>query len=119
LGEEQRLSVVAGRAADDRAWVTRMAILGPRSLVLFCDDNQNIRGRPMRSRIAVVAFVSSIVAAGPAAAQGRGGIPVPPLPDEPWEYQTASANIRVSVLTDGLENPWSLEFLPDASILIT
>ena len=69
-------------------------------------------------QIAVAALFSAIVA-GPAAAQGRGGIPVPPLPEEPWEYQTASANIRVSVLTDGLENPWSLEFLPDASILIT
>src|SRR5690606_20548222 len=60
----------------------------------------------------VAAFVFAIVA-GPAAAQGRGGsIPVAPLPDSPWEYQTASANIRVSVLTAGLENPWSLEFLP-------
>jgi glucose/arabinose dehydrogenase len=35
------------------------------------------------------------------------------------EYQTAAAKIRVRVLTPGLENPWSLEFLPDASILIT
>lgn len=54
-----------------------------------------------------------------AAAQGPAAIAVAPLPDEPWEYQTASAHIRVSVLTGGLENPWSLEFLPDASILIT
>jgi len=58
--------------------------------------------------------------AGSAGAQGRGGsIPVPPLPEQPWEYQTANAKIRVRVLTAGLENPWSLEFLPDASILIT
>ena len=57
--------------------------------------------------------------AGPAGAQGRGGIPIPALPDQPWEYQTANAKIRVRVLTAGLENPWSLEFLPDASILIT
>jgi glucose/arabinose dehydrogenase len=57
--------------------------------------------------------------AGSAAAQGRGVIQVPALPDQPWEYQTANANIRVRVLTGGLENPWSLEFLPDASILIT
>ena len=68
--------------------------------------------------IAVAALLSAIIA-GPAGAQGRGGIPVPALPDQPWEYQTANANIRVSVLTAGLENPWSLEFLPDASILIT
>ena len=68
--------------------------------------------------IAVVALLCGIMA-GPAGAQGRGGLPVPPLPDQPWEYQTANARIRVRVLTAGLENPWSLEFLPDASILIT
>ena len=75
-------------------------------------------------RIAVAPFLFAIMAimaimAGPAGAQGRGGIPVPALPDQPWEYQTANARIRVRVLTAGLENPWSLEFLPDASILIT
>src|SRR5678810_24008 len=68
--------------------------------------------------IAVAALLSAIIAT-PASAQGRGGIPVPALPDQPWEYQTATAKIRVRVLTAGLENPWSLEFLPDASILIT
>jgi glucose/arabinose dehydrogenase len=67
---------------------------------------------------AAVCGALAFSAAG-AFAQPRANIPVAPLPDEPWEYQTASANIRVSVLTDGLENPWSLEFLPDASILIT
>jgi glucose/arabinose dehydrogenase len=70
-------------------------------------------------RIAVAALLSAVMAVA-AGAQGRGGsIPVPALPDQPWEYQTANANIRVRVLTAGLENPWSLEFLPDASILIT
>src|SRR6187401_2763851 len=68
--------------------------------------------------IAVAALLCAIIAT-PASAQGRGGIPVPALPDQPWEYQTATAKIRVRVLTAGLENPWSLEFLPDASILIT
>jgi aldose sugar dehydrogenase len=75
----------------------------------------------MKSRelcIAVAALLSAIMT-GPAGAQGRGGIPVPALPDQPWDYQTANANIRVRVVTAGLENPWSLEFLPDASILIT
>src|SRR5688500_20402214 len=76
--------------------------------------------RPMiRSFCLAVAALFSVITAGPAAAQGRGGIPVPALPDQPWEYQTANAKIRVRVLTGGLENPWSLEFLPDASILIT
>jgi glucose/arabinose dehydrogenase len=68
-------------------------------------------------RVAVAAALT--LSATSALAQGRANIPVAPLPDEPWEYQTAAGNIRVSVLTDGLENPWSLEFLPDESILIT
>ena len=75
----------------------------------------------MKSRdlcLAGAALLCAIMA-GLAGAQGRGGIPVPALPDQPWEYQTANAKIRVRVLTAGLENPWSLEFLPDASILIT
>ena len=72
----------------------------------------------MMRTIAVAALLSVIIS-GAAAAQGRGGIPVPALPDQPWEYQTANAKIRVRVMTAGLENPWSLEFLPDASILIT
>ena len=69
-------------------------------------------------RIAVAAVAAAIVAM-PAFAQGGRGIPVPPLPDQPLEYQTAEAAIRVTVLSRGLENPWSLEFLPDDSILIT
>ena len=71
------------------------------------------------TRTIAVAALLSVIMAGLADAQGRGGIPVPPVPDQPWEYQTANARIRVRVLTAGLENPWSLEFLPDASILIT
>jgi aldose sugar dehydrogenase len=73
---------------------------------------------PMSRTIALAALLTAITIA-PAGAQGRGGIPVPALPDQPWEYQTANAKIRVRVLAPGLENPWSLEFLPDASILIT
>jgi glucose/arabinose dehydrogenase len=76
--------------------------------------------RPFRfasTALAVTVIASSVSA--PSWAQGRGGIAAAPLPDEPWEYRTAAADIRVSVLASGLENPWSLEFLPDESILIT
>jgi glucose/arabinose dehydrogenase len=69
-------------------------------------------------RIAAV-FVVAAVFAAPASAQQRRGIPVPPLPDEPVDYVTAAADIRVSIVTRGLENPWSMAFLPDGSMLIT
>jgi len=71
-----------------------------------------------RLRIALAAAAATVFAAS-AFAQRRGGIPVPPLPDGPIEYQTAELDIRVTVLARGLENPWSLAFLPDESILIT
>lgn len=69
-------------------------------------------------RTAIIIAGAAVVAA-PLAAQPRGGIPVPPLPEGPIEYQTGVQAIRVDILARGLENPWSLEFLPDASILIT
>jgi glucose/arabinose dehydrogenase len=55
----------------------------------------------------------------PSQAQRRG-LPTPPLPNAPIEYQTGEGmDIRVTVLASGLERPWSLAFLPDDSILIT
>jgi glucose/arabinose dehydrogenase len=75
----------------------------------------------MQTRLlqAIVVSAALTVVALPASAQRGGGVQAAPLPEAPWEYQTASGPIRVSVLADGLENPWSLEFLPDESILIT
>jgi glucose/arabinose dehydrogenase len=70
-------------------------------------------------QVAVVAAMLTVIAA-PASAQPGRGIPVPPLPAEPIEYSTGEGmGIRVDVLTRDLENPWSLAFLPDGSILIT
>jgi glucose/arabinose dehydrogenase len=69
-------------------------------------------------RIAVAAAAVTVVTTS-AFAQRGGGIPVPPVPDGPMEYRTASMAIRVTVLARGLQNPWSLAFLPDESILIT
>ena len=51
---------------------------------------------------------------------GRIGAPVPPLGDGPWVVDTAEQHkLRVSVVTKGLVNPWSLAFLPDGSMLVT
>jgi glucose/arabinose dehydrogenase len=39
----------------------------------------------------------------------------------PWTYDTSErgTRIRVSVVTKGLANPWSLAFLPDGNMLVT
>ncbi len=48
------------------------------------------------------------------------GVTVAPLGDGPWVIDTAEQHtVRVSVVTKGLANPWSLAFLPDGSILVT
>src|SRR5690606_40449020 len=48
------------------------------------------------------------------------GLPVPPLPNEPIVYPTAEGrDIRVSVVVRGLEDPWSLAFLPNGDRLVT
>jgi glucose/arabinose dehydrogenase len=55
--------------------------------------------------------------AAPAAASRRP--PVVVLGDGPWDFTTEKARIRLSVVTKGLDHPWSLAFIPDGSILIT
>src|SRR5688572_6613166 len=64
-------------------------------------------------------------ARGQGAAGGRGGTPAPinwpspPLPSGPIVVETAiQRNIKLFV-TKGLNQPWSMAFLPDGAILIT
>lgn len=65
-----------------------------------------------------VGFAILLVAA--AIAQQPIGVPVAPLGAGPFILDTAEQHkIRVSVVTKGLEHPWSLAFLPDGSMLIT
>jgi len=58
--------------------------------------------------------------ASPSIAQPRRAeLTVPPLPDEPIEYETAEGlDIRVVVLARGLEFPWSIGFLPNGDKLV-
>jgi len=58
--------------------------------------------------------------AATAVAQAPIGVPVAPLGNGPFVFDTAEQHkIRVSVVAKGLEHPWSLVFLPDGSMLVT
>jgi len=47
------------------------------------------------------------------------GVPVPPLPTAPVRYETAEGQtIRVSVYARGFQNPWSMAFVSDDTILV-
>jgi glucose/arabinose dehydrogenase len=47
------------------------------------------------------------------------GITTPPLPDTPVRYETAEGqSIRVSVYARGFQNPWSMAFVSDDTILV-
>lgn len=59
---------------------------------------------------------------------GRGGPPPPggfprvpalPFPDAAREVDTVGAKVRVVPMVRGLENPWSLTFLPNGDMLVT
>ncbi len=74
--------------------------------------------RAAASAVLVVASISAVLA------QGRGGpplaIPRAPLGDGPWTIEAAEGvRIRMSVVTKGLVNPWSMTWLPDGGLLIT
>ncbi len=48
------------------------------------------------------------------------GVPVPPLGDGPWVFDTAEQHkIRVSVVVGGLSHPWAIAFMPDGGMLVT
>ena len=52
----------------------------------------------------------------PDGARGRGAAPVDTLGAGPWEFAAGrGTRIRVSVVTKGLERPWGMAFVPDAS----
>jgi glucose/arabinose dehydrogenase len=75
---------------------------------------------------ALLAACSVPLAAQQEVPVGRGGTPVapqgikiPPLPEPPVRYETAEGQtIRVSVYARGFQNPWSMAFVSDDTILV-
>jgi glucose/arabinose dehydrogenase len=64
--------------------------------------------------------ILTILLVAGAIAQQPIGVAVAPLGAGPFILDTAEQHkIRVSVVTKGLEHPWSLAFLPDGGMLIT
>jgi glucose/arabinose dehydrogenase len=51
--------------------------------------------------------------------QGQGRPAAPALGDGPWDLQTETGMVHVSVLTKDLQSPWGLVYLPDGSMLVT
>ncbi len=77
--------------------------------------------------VALVATVGTQVGSAQQKVPFAGGIPVAPLglanrplPKLPMDFATGEGQgVRVTALVTGLENPWTLAFLPDGSMLVT
>jgi glucose/arabinose dehydrogenase len=68
----------------------------------------------------IALMLLGMTAAGYARQEPPIGLPVSPLGNGPFEFDTAEKQkIRVSVVTKGLSHPWSLAFLPDGTMLVT
>ena len=72
------------------------------------------------SLLAAALFLLSMSPVGHAEQQPEIGVPVPPLGDGPWIFDTAEQHkIRVSVVAKGLSHPWAITFLPNDDMLVT
>ena len=77
--------------------------------------------------VALVVIAGSQRGAGQQTVPFAGGVPVAPLglsgkplPALPVVLDTAEGmRVRVSAVARGLENPWSIAFLPDGTMLVT
>jgi len=77
--------------------------------------------------VALVAAIGSQPGAAQQSVPFQGGVPVAPLglsgkplPALPVVLDTAEGmRVRVSLVARGLENPWSIAFLPDGTLLVT
>ena len=82
----------------------------------------NVQTEGSWKRVAAVVVLTcgwKLAATANAAAQ-LPGLPPVPLPDEPRIFDTAEQpQVRMVVLTRGLEHPWGLAFLPDGGLLVT
>jgi glucose/arabinose dehydrogenase len=78
----------------------------------------SFRARPVGLALPVGSALLLLLLCGVGGYGQRGGTA---LGDGPWVFDTAErgTRIRVSVVTSGLQNPWSLAFLPGGDMLVT
>ena len=82
---------------------------------------------PIALTLALIVTAGSQLGSGQQSVPFQGGIPVAPLglsgkplPALPVVLDTAEGmRVRVSAVARGLENPWSIAFLPDGRMLVT
>jgi glucose/arabinose dehydrogenase len=74
--------------------------------------------RPEILRAVVGAFIFAVLST-PALAQRGGRIPARTLAQAPSVFDSAEGRIRVAVVTNELDHPWSLAFLPNGDMLVT
>jgi aldose sugar dehydrogenase len=92
-----------------------VAVLSPAAYVLTrmaVPDALNAQTPPTAGRGAAPAGARGAAPARP----NRNSDPLPPLPQT---YRTEHYQIRVSLVTGELVNPWSIAFLPDGDMLVT
>ena len=75
--------------------------------------------KPSYTPIRLIAVACLAFALGSTAQAQRGAAPPEPLSGGPWDFETETGPIHVSILTNQLESPWSLAFLPDGDMLLT
>ena len=70
--------------------------------------------------LAAGAWLAAGAALAQEGAERRPGVPPRPLPDGPVVLDSAEyGQIRIVVVTRGLEHPWGLAFLPGGDVLVT
>jgi glucose/arabinose dehydrogenase len=77
---------------------------------------------PTTGTVVVVAVVAALLILVAPFVNAQPGAGRAPLGDGPWEfttYEQGGTPIRVSVVTRGLNRPWSMAWLPDGGMLIT
>jgi glucose/arabinose dehydrogenase len=107
--DRQRLAFPNGVAAQARLLV---GVLAASAIAGLAQQTQTPAGPTPQIAPGAAAGIALIQGGG----RGRGGFA---LPQMPAVYETLQQKIRVSVVTRGLDRPWSFILLPDGDMLVS